>query len=322
MKRLTALALASAGLLLAAWAGGQPAPAAPKPASKAPPAKAAAKTPTAKPTTKTLFAVAFENATAQDQYDPAAAGMGDLIAVMLAQQDSLRVVERHRLESLAAEQARSLRGLTGDKYAIAAGKLMRADTVITGRLYLVKGKLMVYAKAIDIATERVAAAGKLASRPEFIVEDALQLSRDLAKQMSIPLPKIDPDNIDKMPIASLHFGQALSSYYAGNLNAAIMGFMRTVDLNPDFDEALFWSGLCYSRLEEPEHAAIDLADFLKRAPDSPHAKMAKTLLAEAREKEKNSNVERLTPTDLMKGKPTTLPTAKPDTNKPVSSMRP
>jgi len=260
------------------------------------------------PEQKVIFAVAFDNETKQDQYDPAGAGIGDLIAVMLAQQEDVRVVERQRLDSLTAEQARSLRGLTGEKYAVAAGKLLRADTVVTGRLYLVMGKLTANAKAMDIATERVAGATQRAIRPEFIVEDALQLSRELAKQMSIPLPRIDPAKIDKMPIASLHFGQALSSYYAGNLNAAIMGFMRTIDLNPDFSEAVFWSGLCYSRLNEPEHAVIDLADFLKRDPNSTHAEFAKELLADAREKEKNSTVERLTPASLMpKNGPTTQP---------------
>jgi len=317
MKPIPVLALvAAAAMILAAWALGQPASAEPADADKL--------ADNVKPAEcqKTLFAVDFENATTQDQYDPAAAGMGDLLAVLLAQQEGIRVVERHRLESLTAEQARSLRGLTGQKYAVAAGKLLKADTVITGTLYLVKGKLTVDAKAIDIATERVAAAGKLATRPEFLVQDALQLARDLAKQMSLPLPAVDPAKIDTMPIAGLHFGQALSSYYAGNLNAAIMGFMRTIDLNPDFDEALFWSGLCYSRLEEPEHAAIDLAEFLKRDPHSPLTETAKTLLADARAKEKNSTVERLTPADLMKGQPTTLPAPKkPDPDTPVSSLR-
>jgi len=315
MLKLTA----AAGILLAALAIGQSAP----PADKAPAAKAdaPAAAPTAAPQ-KTIFAVAFENSTGQDQYAPAAAGMGDIIAVMLAQQDGVRVVERGRLEALTAEQARSLRGLTGEKYAVAAGKLLKADTVLTGTLFLVQGKLTVSVKAIDIATERVAAAAKLATRPEFIVEDALQLARDLAKQMSIPLPAIDPAKIDTMPIASLHFGQALSSYYAGNLNAAIMGFMRTVDLNPDFAEALFWSGMCYSRLGEPEHAAIDLADFLQRDPNSPNADVARKLLADAREKEKNSTVERLTPADLIKGGPATMPAPrKPADNAPVSSVR-
>ena len=331
--------VASAALVLAAWTVGQsapapapaaapapvpgpsskPAPAAAKPSGAASPAASSAASPTTRPATrpaeKVIFAVTFDNATGQEQYDPAAAGMGDLIAVMLGRQDGIRVVERQRLDALTAEQARSLRGLTGEKYAVAAGKLMRADTVITGTLFLVQGKLTVTAKAMDIASERVAAAGQLATRPEYLVEDALQLARNMAKQMSLPLPAIDPAKIDKMPIASLHFGQALSSYYAGNLNAAIMGFMRTLDLNPDFSETLFWSGLCYSRLEEPEHAAIDLADFLKREPNSPHAEFAKTLLADAREKEKNSTVERLTPADLM---PKTRPA--PSTNSGPSTQ--
>ena len=115
--------LASAAFVLAVWAVGQSG-AAPTPAPSSKSAAAAKPSPTTRPAKsvqKVIFAVAFDNATGQDQYDPAGAGIGDLIAVMLAQQDGIRVVERQRLDALTAEQARSLRGLTGEKYAVAAG---------------------------------------------------------------------------------------------------------------------------------------------------------------------------------------------------------
>ncbi|NQU75678.1 MAG: hypothetical protein HQ546_05090, partial [Planctomycetes bacterium] len=169
---------------------------------------------------RTIFAADFDNATKQKQYAPAASGMGDLIAVLLAQQEHITVVERQRLTALTKEQARSLEGLTGSAYAIRAGKLLKANTVLTGRLFLVKDKLTISIKAIDIATDRVVAADQISCRPTYLAEAALQVARRLAKQMALPLPKIDLKDLDKAPIASLHFAHALGHYYAGDMDAA------------------------------------------------------------------------------------------------------
>jgi len=245
---------------------------------------------------RTVFAALFGNETRQEQYDPAAAGMGDLVAVLLAEQKHIKVVERQRLGALTAEQARALKGLTGRKYAVAAGKLLKADTVLIGRLYLVQKKLMVSVQALDIASARVVAASKLSCRPEYVMEAALQLARDLGSQMALPLPEIDLKKIDTSPIASLHFAKALSHYYAGNMDAAIMQFMRTMDLDPDYVEAHYWAGRAHQRLGEDAHAIIEWEKFLKRRPKSKHDKKVRKLLAEAKDREKDSTVERLGPT--------------------------
>ncbi len=249
-----------------------------------------------RPAKRTIFASPFENETGQEQYDPAAAGMGDLVAVLLAEHEHVQVVERQRLLTLTAEQARSLKGLTGPKYALRAGKLLKADTVLTGRLFLIQGKLTVSIKALDIATSRVMAADQLSCRPTYLPEAALQAARNLAKQMSVPLPKIDLAKIDKSPIASLHFAKALGHYYAGNMDAAIMQFMRTMDLDPDYSEAHYWSGMAYARLGEDAHAIIEWEKFLKREPKSKYAEGVRKGLAEAKAREKESSVPRLGPT--------------------------
>ena len=164
-------------------------PTTPATAASTPAATSGAK---ARPAAKrTIFPAPLENETGQEQYDPAAAGLSDLVAILLSQQENVAVVERQRLEALTAEQAASLKGLTGGKYAIQAGKLLKADTVLTGRLYLVQGKLTVSLQAIDITSERVAAADQMAFRAEDVVETALQLARKLGQQMSLPLPEID-----------------------------------------------------------------------------------------------------------------------------------
>lgn len=246
----------------------------------------------AKPSSKrVIFSAPFDNETGQGQYEPTAAGMGDLLAVMLAQHKDITVVERQQLAALTAEQILSLKGLTTREYAIRVGKLLKADTVLVGRLLLAKGKLQVGVQALDIATARVVAADQIACRPTYLVEAALQMARRLGKQMSIPLPKIDLKKIDKSPIASLHFGKALSRYYAGNMDAALMQFMWTTDLDPDYTEAHYWSGMCYYRLGDYGYAIIEWTEFLKREPNSRYSKKVTELLGDAKEKQKQSVVQ-------------------------------
>lgn len=269
---------------------------APAPASQ--PETHPASQPATRAAKRTLFAVPFENATGQEQYEPAAKGIGDLLAVMLAQQEGIAVVERYQLEHLTGEQALALKGLTGDAYAMAAGKLLQADTVITGRLFLVDDKLTINAKALEIGSARVIGSNQLSCRPEDLLEIALQLGRSLGKQMALPLPDIDPTRIDASPLASLHFAKALGHYYAGDMDSALMQFMRTIDLDPDYTETLYWSGLCYSKLGEDAHAIIDWERFLKEQPSSPHAGQVKKLLADAQGREKESPVQRLGPTSM------------------------
>ena len=252
---------------------------------------------------RTVFAAPFENATGQDQYDPAAAGLSDLVGVLLAEQQNIQVVERQQLRLLTEEQAQSLKGLTGDKHAVQVGKLLHADTVLAGRLFLVQDKLTVSVKALDLGTSQVIAADQLSFQPRYLMEAALQMARELGKQMSLPLPEIDLGKIDRSPIASLHFAKALGDFYTGNLDAALMQLMRTIDLDPDYMDARHLAGVCYLRLGEDAHAIIEWEKFLERQPDSPLAPETRELLAAAKEREKHSTVPRFGPDSRPAGTP-------------------
>jgi tetratricopeptide (TPR) repeat protein len=137
------------------------------------------------------------------------------------------------------------------------------------------------------------------------VEGSFQVARNLAKQMAMPMPAVDLTKIDKSPLASLHFAKALSHYYAGNLDPALMQFMRAVDLDPDYTEAHYWSGLCYSKQGEHADAVIEWEQFLKDQPNSKYAPQVKKLLAEAKALEKVSAAPRLAPASAPATQPAT-----------------
>lgn len=244
---------------------------------------------------RTLFAAPLDNETGQEQYDPVAEGLSDLVSVFLEQHKHVTVVERQRLEALAKEQALSLKGLTGEAYAVKAGKLLEADSVLTGRVFLVDRKLTVSAKVLEIPTARVIAAEQRTFRPQDLMEASFQIARKLAEQMGTPLPEIDLEAIDKSTVAGLHLAKGLSHYYAGDLDAALMQFMRTIDLDPDVTEVHYWCGLCHWRLEEWAHAVIEWEKLLDRCPWCEQIESVKTMLAEARKREAASAVKRLGP---------------------------
>jgi tetratricopeptide (TPR) repeat protein len=117
----------------------------------------------------------------------------------------------------------------------------------------------------------------------------------MAQKMELPLPEIDVKTIDKSPAACLHFAKALGSYYAGNMDEAIMQFMRTLDLDPDCVEAHYWCGLAFQRLGEYGHAVIEWKEYLNRHPDAKRTEAVNKLLAEAKAKDVRSSNERLAP---------------------------
>ncbi|MCG3180439.1 MAG: hypothetical protein BIFFINMI_02800 [Phycisphaerae bacterium] len=244
---------------------------------------------------RTLFAAPCENVTGQAQYDDVAAGLGDLTAVLLSRQDQITVVERQRLAALSTEQSHGLLGLTGERYAAQAGRLLAADTVLTGRLFLNGGKLIVSMQAIDVASERVVAAAQAPCAPEDLVGAALAVARRLGEQMALPLPPIDPKQIESAPSAALAFAQGLSRYHAGAMEEAIAHLMETEDLDPDFVEVHYWMGLAFARLGQDDHAIIEWDKFLHRQPDGGMAGKVKKLLAEATERQKNAPIPRLGP---------------------------
>ena len=238
-------------------------------------------TPTTQPVHRTLFAAMFENQTGDPQYDAAASGMGDLIAAMFGPQKDITIVERQKLFAISREQALTLRGLVGPAYALQAGKMLDADTVLTGHLYLADGKLMIGVKVIEIATERVAASDAFECSPDDLPEAALRAARQLSPQLSLPLPVADLSQLDASPNASLHFVKALADYYAGDMDAAIMQFMRTTDLDPDFNDAHYFCGICYAKLGEQADAAIEWREYLQRDRESARAQVVTKLLADA-----------------------------------------
>lgn len=241
----------------------------------------------------TLFAAPFENLTGRDEYGPAAAGLGDLVGAVLGRQPRVRIVERQRIRLLTKEQALSLKGLTAQRYAVDAGRMFRADAVFVGRLSMEKEKFVIDVKILEIATSKVMAAAQRQCSADRFIDAATELAGLLVEQLAVPRGPATPERNATTPAASIDFMKGLAHYYAGNLDAAIMQFMRVIDLDPDYEEAIYLSGKAYYRQKQYAHAVIEWERYVAIWTNSARADEVRKALAEARGRQGDARVRLL-----------------------------
>jgi TolB-like protein len=210
----------------------------------------------------------LQNNTGNEQYDALAEGFADMLVAAFSKQESVKVVERQRFKDLLKEHKLSLMGLDDPVNAVIVGKLLKADQIIVGGISKPKDVLVINVHAYEIKTARLVASEQIQLQPTELVPALYSLGNRLNNKLNLPLRPIDPNDIDKNPIASVHFIRGLGFYYVGKYDNAIVEFMKTQDLDSTSDKAGYWMALCFMETREYQHALIELEDVLKRFPDS------------------------------------------------------
>ena len=218
----------------------------------------------AKPTT--IAALPFRDSSPGGKYAPLADGKGDLLAAFLAKSDRLVVVERAALDKVLKEQRLSLTGLVDPKTKAKVGRLLGAKYILSGGLTVVGGKLHINAHLFEVKTTRVALSAKAEGKVNDLFTPARQLAGKLARVIDVKLPEIKESDIDKSPVANLHFMRGLGYYYGKMPDHAIAEFMKALALKRDHARARYWNGRCYFDGKEYEHALIEFERFLKDFP--------------------------------------------------------
>jgi TolB-like protein len=211
----------------------------------------------------------LNNNTGDKQYDALAEGFADMLAATLSEQKTVKVVERQRLRELLKEQKLSLLGLTDPATAVKVGRFLKADRILVGGITKPKEKLIVNVHTYETETARLISSVQTQGKATDIFPFINNLVDDLCRGLNVELKPIEPNDIDKSPNASLHFIRGLGFYYAGNIDNAIVEFMKTQDLDPTSDKAGYWVAICFMNTEEYRHALIELETLLDRFPKSP-----------------------------------------------------
>lgn len=212
-----------------------------------------------------------------------AGAAGDVIATRLAQDPDCNVVDRQRLDALVSEYALTLAGIVDQQTAVQVGKLIGADTVVTGQL--IPGQAdtwVVLANAYAVADGRLLASGRSETNSDRLVEALVSLADQLAGPMQIELEPLPPAMLDHHPAASLHRMRAMADLVSGQYLRAVMSLMKVERLDPQATDTAYWMGVAYQRVGMSEQAAIELRRYLALDGRGPHVAEAQEALAQIR----------------------------------------
>jgi TolB-like protein len=206
--------------------------------------------------------------------------LGEVLAVALADQKNLVVVERQKLKSVLEEQKLGVSGLVDPATAAKVGRLLLAELVVAGSVVESAGKLRCTVYVIAVDGQRIVGSVQIDGTHDDLSHAFLELSTKVAALAGIQLPPIKPEQLDDSPVGRLHLMRGISLYYANNADLAIVSCLRAVQFDPRLQEARLWIAKAYLRQGEKEHARIELQRLARNPAASPLLGQVKLLLAE------------------------------------------
>lgn len=206
--------------------------------------------------------------------------LGEVLAVALADQKNLVVVERQKLRNVLDEQKLSVSGLVDPATAAKVGKLLLADLVVAGSIVETGGGKFHYAVyVIAVDGQRILGSVQMDGPRSDVERISMELAPKVAALSGTKLPPIKPEELDDSPVGRLHLMRGISLYYANNDDRAIMNCLKAVQLDPRLQEARLWIAKAYLRQGEKEHARIELTRLARNPAAKPFLNEVNQLLA-------------------------------------------
>jgi hypothetical protein len=206
--------------------------------------------------------------------------VGEVLALALAYQKDVIVVERRRLGDVLKEQKLGLSGLVEAATAARVGKLLLADVVLAGSVIETDGKLRYVVNVIEVDGGRVLGSVHVDGVREALDRSALELAGKVSPLAGVKLPETKPEELDDSPVGRLHLMRGISFFYANNPDEAIVYCLRAVQLDPRLQEARLWIARTYLRQGDKLHARAELTLLARNPAAQPLADQIRQLLAE------------------------------------------
>ena len=179
---------------------------------------------------------------------PLQKGLAQMLITDLASDETLRVVERERLQAILDEHKLAQSGKLDGKTAARIGKLLGARHLVLGSYFDVAGSLRVDARLVDVETGAIVKSiGAQGKADEFLeleqkLADGLRaacatLVRDRAAAVR-PAGRTAPKPPKHLKTeTAVAYGRALLAYDAGDKPTARKLFKNVLQAQPDFELA-------------------------------------------------------------------------------------
>jgi TolB-like protein len=186
------------------------------------------------PTIMSIFS--FEDRTGKPELAWLRTGLVDMLIVELANNPSLTIVQRERVDEIIREQAFQLSGRVTDQSTVKVGRLIGANVLMTGRMNVVDGTLRLDAQIVGV--EQGVVLGAVAAEGSF--NDVAAVVRLLIAKLHALFPASPPgaDAIDARQAGAEWLQTAKAVHDAdrlsreGKLFEALEEYERALALDP------------------------------------------------------------------------------------------
>jgi tetratricopeptide (TPR) repeat protein len=230
-----------------------------------------------------LMILPFEAATAGNEYQSLENGIPDiLMACLSAHSDSIQVLDRSHLNSLAQELGLVYEASMSREGVAQIGRLASAQFILTGSFWVKKETLEIQMLIHETETTRLIGSTDLRVPVDSLASScgsvAKKISVQFEKNKQSPFHKLDAETHPEM---SNHMIQGLGFYYNGEFWKAFPAFLKVLEMDPNHANARFWLGQSYMRAGMSDLAKLSLEEFVRRFPKHAKWKEAKRLIKEA-----------------------------------------
>ncbi len=232
--------------------------------------------------TNSLMILPFEAVSVESEYRSLENGIPDiLMACLSAHSDSVQVLDRDHLNSLAQELGLVYETSMDRKSVAQIGRLASAHFILTGSFWVNKGTLEAQMFVYETETTRL-----IGSTDFRVPVDSLTSSCEpFAKKISAQFDKIKKSpfrnlRTESHPETSRYMIQGLGFYYNGEFWKAFPAFLKVLEMDPDHANARFWLGKSYMHAGMSDLAEISLKEFVRRFPKHEKWKEAQRLIQE------------------------------------------
>ncbi|MFW5785482.1 MAG: CsgG/HfaB family protein [Chitinispirillaceae bacterium] len=191
----------------------------------------------APPTVSVLY---FNNLSPEESYPNLHKTITEILITDLAADTFIVLIEREQLEKVLSEIDLGQSDLVEEKSAPETGKLLGANYLFTGSIFIHRKKITVTLKLIDSQKGAIIGSGKVTSRIREFTEFMEKISTKSAEIVAKIHPEAKPISPASTGVSfetALHFGNALDKKDRGKLKEAETLLSSILDAAPDFRPA-------------------------------------------------------------------------------------
>lgn len=178
------------------------------------------------------------------EYEPLGRGLAEMLTTDLSITDRLQVLERARLQALLEEMRLGLAGYTDPATAARAGRLLRAETIVQGRVDVPtspQDEARVEALVVEAGAPQAPRQADQAGALESLMDMEARLALAIYRELGITLTAAEESRLLERPTANLQaflaYSQGLSALDRNDFSAAAEAFRSATQMDPGFQAA-------------------------------------------------------------------------------------